>query len=86
MPCAPRCCRGFANSLRSNSANPFLGSLSGARLRDNGDNRRAAYAVPAHGVVALWLEFAGNQLFDCFPALIQHRILGDSSDVGLFFA
>jgi len=36
MPCAPRCCRGFANSLRSNSANPLFGSLSGARLRANG--------------------------------------------------
>ena len=36
MPCAPRCCRGFANSLRSNSAKPFFGSLSGARLRANG--------------------------------------------------
>ena len=36
IPCAPRCCRGFANSLRSNSANPLFGSLSGARLRANG--------------------------------------------------
>ena len=36
MPCVPRCCRGFANSLRSNSANPLFGSLSGARLRANG--------------------------------------------------
>jgi hypothetical protein len=36
MPCAPQCCREFANSLRSNSANSFFGSLSGARLRDNG--------------------------------------------------
>jgi hypothetical protein len=36
IPCAPRCCRGFANSLRSNSANPPFGSLSGARLRANG--------------------------------------------------
>jgi len=33
----PRCCRGFANSLRSNSANPLFGSLSGARLRANGN-------------------------------------------------
>jgi len=37
MPCAPRCCRGFANSLRSNSANPLFGSLSGARRRANGN-------------------------------------------------
>jgi hypothetical protein len=29
-------CRGFANSLRSNSAKPFFGSLCGARLRANG--------------------------------------------------
>jgi hypothetical protein len=37
MPCAPRCCRGFANSaFASNSANPLFGSLSGARLRANG--------------------------------------------------
>jgi hypothetical protein len=34
----PRCCRGFANSLRSDSANPLFGSLSGARLRANGNS------------------------------------------------
>jgi hypothetical protein len=32
----PRCCREFANSLRSNSANSFFGNLSGARRRANG--------------------------------------------------
>ena len=39
IPCAPRCCRGFANSaFASNSANPLFGSLSGARLRANGNS------------------------------------------------
>ena len=38
MPGAPQCCRGFANSANaSNSANPLFGSLSGARLRANGN-------------------------------------------------
>ena len=37
IPCAPRCCRGFANSANaSDSANPLFGSLSGARRRANG--------------------------------------------------
>ena len=33
----PQSCRDVANSLRSNSANPLFGSLSGARLRANGN-------------------------------------------------
>jgi len=47
MPCAPRCCRGFANSLRSNSANPLFGSLSGARLRANGNSSLPSPICPA---------------------------------------
>ena len=48
MPCAPRCCRGFANSaFASDSANPLFGSLSGARLRANGKLPSPPFVLPS---------------------------------------